>query len=49
MLENRNIDLVIKNDEDMDDFIRIIVHSMNSVDCNQNSAEVFKKYITDHK
>ena len=39
-MENRDVDLVIKNEKDMDDFIKILVRAMNTVDVNQNSGEV---------
>jgi len=39
-MENRDVDLVIKNEKDMDDFIKILVRAMNTVDGNQNSGDV---------
>lgn len=38
-LKNRCIDLVIKNEENMDLFIRLLVISMNTIDGQKNSAE----------
>jgi len=33
----------------MDDLLRILVYSMNSIDCTKDSAEYFKQKITDIK
>ena len=41
-MKNREIDLVIKNERDMDEFIMIIVKHMNTLDGHKNSAEPFK-------
>ena len=38
-LKHRDIDLVIKDDKDMDDFIKILVYSINTADGNSNSAD----------
>lgn len=41
-MSNREIDLVIKNERDMDEFIMIIVKHMNTLDGHKDSAEPFK-------
>lgn len=48
-LENRDIDLVIPNDDDMDCFIEVIVEAMNTVNGSKDSAEVIYKVIETHK
>lgn len=37
-LGNRDIDLVVPNQNDMDDLIAVVVKNMNTVDGNQGSA-----------
>ena len=44
-LGNRDIDLVIPNQNDMDDLIAVVVKNMNTVDGNQGSAQVIEKQI----
>ena len=39
-LKNRDIDLVIPNDDDLDCFIEVLVEAMNTVDGKKDSAEV---------
>ena len=37
-LGNRDVDLVIPNEKDMDDLIAVVVKHMNTVDGNKGSA-----------
>ena len=39
MTSTRTIDLVIKNDRQMDTFIRFLIVALNSIDGNKNSAQ----------
>ena len=48
-MENRDVDLVIKNEKDMDDFIKIVVRAMNTVDGNKNSGDVIKNQLLTFK
>ena len=40
-LKDRSVDLVIKNEKNMDLFIRFLVMSLNTIDGNKDSAEIF--------
>jgi len=42
-LEKRNIDLVIKDSNDMMNFIKFLIIKMNTVDGIRNSATILKK------
>lgn len=44
-LEQREVDLVIQNDRDMDDLIKLIVRGMKTVDGNKDSIQVVQKKI----
>lgn len=48
-LKNREIDLVIPEDQDMDCFIEVLIEAMNTVDGNKNSAEVIYQAIEREK
>lgn len=48
-MENRDVDLVIKKEQDMDDFIKILVRAMNTVDGSKNSGDVIKKQLLTYK
>jgi hypothetical protein len=48
-LSHRDVDLVIKNDKDMDDLIKVVVHAMDTVDGNKGSALHLKKVLVDAK
>ena len=39
-LKNREIDLVIRNEKDMDDLLLVLVTAMNTVDGNRDSANL---------
>ena len=43
------MDLVIKNEKDMDDLLKVVVHAMDTVDGNKNSAHAIKKAILEAK
>ena len=44
-LTNRDIDLVIKNEKDMDDLLMVLVHAINTADGNQGSANAVTRYV----
>ena len=48
-LENRNIDIVINNEEDLFMLIKFLMRKLNSVDGNRNSAEPVIRYILKDK
>lgn len=48
-MENRDVDLVIPNEKDMDDFIKIVVRAMNTVDGNKNSGDAVKNQLLTFK
>ena len=48
-LVHRDVDLVIKNDKDMDDLLKVIVHAMDTVDGNKNSGLHLKNQILEAK
>ena len=48
-LGHRDVDLVIKNQKDMDDLLKVVVHAMDTVDGNKNSAKTIKKAILQAK
>ena len=44
-LRNREVDLVIPDDRDMDDLIEVLVDAMNTVDGNKDSAKIVHQAI----
>ena len=39
----RDINLVIRNEKRMDQFLKLLIHYLNTVDGNKNSAASFKE------
>ena len=53
-LKHREVDLVIADQNDMDIFLRLIIHSLNTVNGNKNSAQsiidlLYKKKLAEDK
>ena len=48
-LVHREVDLVIKNEKDMDDLLKVVVQAMDTVDGNKDSAKTIKKAILEAK
>jgi len=48
-LKHRNIDLVIPNDNQMDDLLKVLVYSMNTADGNTDSADAVTKLLINYK
>lgn len=48
-LRNREVDLVIPDDKDMDDLIEVLVEAMNTVDGNKDSAKPIQRAIETEK
>ena len=48
-LPHRDVDLVIKDDKDMDQLLTLIIDSMETVDGNQNSQKYAEKKVEDVK
>ena len=44
-LRHRMVDLVIKNQQDMDDFLMILIDGMKTVDGNKNSLQTAENHI----
>ena len=44
-LRHRMVDLVIKNQQDMDDFLMILIDGMKTVDGNKNSLKTAESHI----
>ena len=40
-LERRDVDLVIHNEDDMMDFLTVLIHKINTIDGHRNSAIIF--------
>lgn len=43
------MDLVIKDDQDMNDFLMILIDAMKTVDGNRGSFEHVEEQVLDHK
>lgn len=48
-LETRDVYLVIKNEKSMNQFIKLLIYFLNSVDGNRDSAEGIKKALIKQK
>lgn len=48
-LPHRDVDLVIKDDRDMNDFLTLVIRSMETVDGGANSQAVVEKKIKEYK
>ena len=47
-MENRDFFIVIKNEKAMEDFLKILIHSLDTVDGIKGSAIPLRKYILDN-
>lgn len=48
-LDNREVDLVVQNDKDMDDLLEVLIDALDTVDGNKGSANVIYKIIQQEK
>ena len=48
-LEDRDVDLVIRNEKEMDDFLAMLIHKMNSIDGNRDSATGVKHQLVSER
>ena len=49
MLKHRDVDLVIKDQKNMDRFLKFLVFHMNTVDGNKDSANgIYKSLVTQY-
>ena len=48
-LKHRDVDLVIKDDKDMDDFLMVLIEAMETVDGNRGSYKVVEEMALDQK
>ena len=46
-LKHRDVDLVIRDQRQMDLLLKFLVHSLNTIDGNKDSALSLKKYLID--